>query len=122
LRVLQSDPLSAKELIEKKSAIEQSHVFNFSSSDAIAGRVARQELLRYPANYDETYLRLIANVDERAVQEVATKRWEIDNLVTVVVGDKSALHSLEQESAKENSPLFGRSIIKLGFSESIVRQ
>lgn len=122
LRVLQSSPLSAKELIEKKSAIEQSYVFNFSSSDAIAGRVARQELLRYPENYDETYLRLIANVDERAVQEVATKRWELDNLVTVVVGDKSALRSLEQESAKENSPLFGRSIIKLSFSESIVRQ
>jgi zinc protease len=122
LNVLQNQPLSAKELLEKKSAIEQSYVFNFSSSDAIAGRLARQELLRYPATYDETYLQLIADVDSDAVQSVAKGRWRVDELVTVVVGDEAARVSLEQETKVEDSPLFGINIIKLGFIESIVRQ
>lgn len=122
LKNLQSEPLSPRELSEKKSAIEQSYVFNFSSSDAIAGRTAQQELLRYPERYDETYLPAIEAVSAEDVLRVAKERWQLNDFLVVVVGDAQARASLEREIRREGSPIAGRAIIELRFDESIVRQ
>lgn len=122
LKNLQSQPLSARELSEKKSAIQQSYVFNFSSSDAIAARGAQQELLRYPAQYDETYLPAIEAVSAEDVMRVAKERWQIDEFLIVVVGDARARASLEQEVRREGSPIYGGAIMERRFDESIVRQ
>jgi zinc protease len=122
LKSLQAEPLSPRELSEKKSAIEQSYVFNFSSSDAIAGRGAQQELLHYPERYDETYLPAIEAVTADDVLRVAKQRWQIEEFLVVVVGNAQARASLEKEVLKEDSPIFEKNIIELRFDESIVRQ
>ena len=97
-------------------------MFNFSSSDAIAGRGAQQELLHYPERYDETYLPAIEAVTADDVLRVAKQRWQIEEFLVVVVGNAQARASLEKEVLKEDSPIFEKNIIELRFDESIVRQ
>lgn len=117
----QKDPTN-DELLERKAAIANSYIFNFSSADEIAGRVARQELLRYPADYDQTYLPKIESVTARAVSEVARNRWNPSKLLIVIVGNEQAYANLEAERAKSDSPLQNLPASKLRFNEAVVMQ
>jgi zinc protease len=117
----QKDPTS-EELSERKAAIANSYIFNFSSADEIAGRVARQELLHYPADYDQTYLPKIESVTARAVSEVARNRWNPSKLLIVIVGNEQALANLEAERAKTDSPLRNLPLSKPRFNETVVMQ
>jgi len=117
----QKDP-TGEELSERKAAIANSYIFNFSSADEIAGRVARQELLHYPADYDQTYLPKIESVTARAVSEVARSRWNPAKLLIVIVGNEQALANLEAERAKSDSPLRNLPLSKLRFNEAVVMQ
>lgn len=122
LKGLQSQQPLKDELLEKKSAISNSYVFNFGSIDEIAGRKARQELLSYPADYDKTYLSKIQDVTPEEVTEVAQTRWDPAEFIIVVVGNDAAYSALEQERAREGSPLHMFDVRKLGFSESLLIQ
>ncbi len=122
LEQLQEKDPGNEELSERKAAIANSYIFNFSSADEIAGRVARQELLHYPADYDQTYLPKIESVTARAVSEVARNRWNPSKLLIVIVGNEQALANLEAERAKTDSPLRNLPLSKLRFNETVVMQ
>jgi zinc protease len=119
LKVLQKEQASVEELSEKKLAISNSFVFNFSSRDEIAGRMATQELLGYPAGYDATYLKTIDSVTPGDVQSVARSRWNPAEFVIVVVGNEVAYRAMEQERSRPGSELAEFDLIKLGFGEAI---
>jgi zinc protease len=120
LEQLQRETPSMLEINEKRLAIENSYVFNFASVGDIAGRLAKQELLGYPADYDATYLSKIAQVTPSDVSKVAQERWQPDNLVAVVVGNEQAFAALERERAKPDSRLKQFSLKKVTFSEALV--
>lgn len=120
LEQLQRETPSMLEINEKRLAIENSYVFNFASVGDIAGRLAKQELLGYPADYDVTYLSKIAQVTPSDVSKVAVERWQPDKLVTVVVGNEQAFAALERERSKPDSRLKQFSLEKVSFSEALV--
>jgi len=119
LRELQSNPPTDEELSERRASIKNSYVFNFESSDAVAGRTAKLELLHFPADYDQTYLTRIEGVTPREVSEVAKNRWDISKLVTVIVGNSSAYAAIEKQVAQEGSPIYGVAVSKLSFDQAI---
>jgi predicted Zn-dependent peptidase len=120
LETLQSSIPATSELGEKKQAIANSYVFNFGSIDDIAGRMARQELLEYPNDYDNTYLSKIEAVQPQQVSEVARNRWNPAELVIVVVGNEAARDALRREQAEPDSRLHRLALTELGFDEALV--
>jgi predicted Zn-dependent peptidase len=119
LEKLQQEPPSAAEVGEKKLAIANSYVFNFGSQDEIAGRLASQELLEYPKDYDKTYLGKIQEVGPTEVQTVAASRWDPSKLVVVVVGNDASYAALERERGNPNSYLAKFDLVKLSFGETL---
>jgi zinc protease len=120
LETLQRSTPAISELSEKKQAIANSYVFNFGSIDDIAGRMARQELLEYPNDYDSTYLSKIEAVQPEQVSEVARNRWNPAELVILIVGNEAARDALRREQAEPDSRLHGLAITELGFDEALV--
>lgn len=120
LEGLQDAPPTEQEVQEKKAAIRNSFVFNFDSPEEIAGRQARLELLKYPSDYDQTYLPKIEAVTPQEVSEVARKRWDPSQFVVVVVGSEKAYQSLAQQMKEEGSPLRAFDLKKLGFESALV--
>jgi len=120
LKDLQGREPGVDELNEKKAAIENSYIFNFSSVEEIAGRIARQELLEYPADYDKTYLPRVLGVRAAGVRGVAESRWDTSKFVVVVVGNETALAELERARQIKDSPIHDLELTKLGFNEAIV--
>ncbi len=122
LKTLQQEPAPLSEIRERQAAIENSFVFNFDSVDDIAVRTAKLELLRYPADYDETYLSKIQAVDPEMVRTVALERWDPRTFVVVVVGDESAYSSLQKATENRESPLYQFGLQKLSFDRTLVMQ
>jgi zinc protease len=120
LSKLQSAPPTEEEMEEKRTAIQNSFVFNFDAIDDIAVRNARLKLLEYPADYDQTYLTKVEGVTPAAVEEVAQKRWDPKKFVIVVVGNEAAYQRLEKAMADKNNPLNPFPLVKLRFESAIV--
>ena len=120
LSKLQSAPPTEEEMEEKRTAIQNSFVFNFDAIDDIAVRNARLKLLEYPADYDQTYLTKVGGVTPAAVEEVAQKRWDPKKFVIVVVGNEAAYQRLEKAMADKNNPLNPFPLVKLRFESAIV--
>lgn len=118
---LRTEAPGASELNEKRDAIANSFVFNFSSKGEIAGRLAKHELLGYPADYDSSYLSKIAAVTSADVTKVASERWDPSKLVTVVVGNDQAYSSIERAMKEPGSRLGAFELRKLGFDEVVVK-
>ena len=122
LQSLQKTPPSESELDEKKAAVRNSYVFNFDTPADVAGRQARLELLKYPADYDQTYLPKIDAVTPQGVEEVAQNRWDPSQFVVVVVGNESAYAALSQAMQAKTGTLAAFDLKKLGFESAIVGQ
>jgi zinc protease len=120
LERLRREAPSTLELSEKREAINNSFVFNFSSKSEIAGRMARHELLGYPVDYDASYLSKIAAVTPADVTAVAAQRWDPTKLVTVVVGNEQAYRSVEQAIGASTGRLSSFELRKLGFDEAVL--
>ena len=122
LQGMQSEVPSSEEMAEKKAAIRNSFVFNFDSFDDIAVRTAQLELLRYPKDYDQTFLDKIDGVSPEQVREVAQKRWDPASFIVVVVGNETAYSELKRavEGGEPSLKAFG--LNKLGFDSAIVMQ
>ena len=122
LGTLQEELAPASEIEEKQAAIANSFVFNFDSVDDIAVRAAKLELLRYPRDYDETYLSKIKAVGPEMVRTVARDRWDPKKFVVVVVGDESAYSELKKATESATSPLYRFDVEKLSFNRTLVMQ
>jgi len=118
---LRTEAPGASELNEKRDAIANSFVFNFSSKGDIAGRLAKHELLGYPADYDASYLSKIAAVTPADVTKVASERWDPSKLVTVVVGNDQAYSSIERAMKEPGSRLGAFELRRLAFDEVVVK-
>lgn len=118
---MQQEPVAKSWLAEMQRSTRNSFVFKFDEIDKALNRVVLKEILGYPIDYDSTYVDLINQVTPADVQTVAKARWHTDQLVIVVVGDKSAYDSLNAELASSNAgPLRGYTLRKVKFDEKLV--
>lgn len=109
---IQEKPVGKDELTQVIKNIENSYVFNYDDTNAIALRKAMVELKKYPDNYEENYLQNIRKVSREDVLQVAKTRWDLNNFIILVVGAESAYTQLE-------SAFKGIKITKLKFNEKL---
>lgn len=119
---MQSALPQREEMVEKKTALANSYILNFDSTDDIAGRHAYLQLLNYPSDYDQTYLSKIQEVSPEAVEDVARNRWNPEKFVIVVVGNEQAYRSLERSLKDPAVWPYKFELNKLRFESSIVMQ
>jgi zinc protease len=84
-----------------KSAISNGYVFKFASSEKINEREALLEVLGYPKDYDDTYLKKVSKVSAEDVLKAGGHWVKPDELVIVVVGGIS-----KEKLAEELGPQF----------------
>lgn len=105
------------EVNETKDALLNSFVFKFDTSNDIVQRKAGQEVLRFPDDYDATYVEQIKSVTPQNVREVAQNRWHPGAFTIVVVGDEKAAASI---SSLLKGPLSGYKFIEVSFDETLI--
>jgi zinc protease len=117
---LQAKAPSDEEVGEKRTAVQNSYVLNFDSVDEIAVRNARLKLLKYPIDYDQTYLAKIKAVSPEEVRQVAQKRWDASQFVVVVVGNEQAYQNVQRAMDAHSGALGAFGLTKLSFESAIV--
>ncbi|NDC39374.1 MAG: insulinase family protein [Proteobacteria bacterium] len=119
LKRLQTEPVTEDELNEMKRAISNSFIFRFETTEKGVSRRASQELLGYPKDYDETYLGKIGALDPSDIQGVARRRWDLDQLVVIVVGDETAYSAVERMLKSEDAILAAAPLTRVEFREQL---
>ncbi len=92
IKRLQSEPVTANELAFAKDSTLNSFVFNFEDPAQTLSRLIRYEYYGYPADFLFTYRKQVEATTIADVQRVAQKYLKPDNLVTLVVGNQTAIN------------------------------
>lgn len=96
LESLRSGDIPQEMLDDAKRGIENSFVFKFDTVGDLVQRRALLSLLNFPETYDDTYVSKINDLTVGDVQEVANKRWDLDDLIIIVIGNDEAFRSLAE--------------------------
>jgi zinc protease len=118
LQRTQTQVVPEHSLQEAKDGIIQSQVFDFDSGFKILKRQAYLRLLHYPKDYDQSYLPGIRNVNAEDILRTSKRRWDINKLVIVVVGDPLAREALLQKTRlpQKESLLSGMKLVDAQFT------
>ncbi|RIL09525.1 MAG: hypothetical protein DCC75_06335 [Proteobacteria bacterium] len=119
LNKMQTEAPSNYELIETKQALLNSYIFGVDHPSQIVERAAQYKLLGFPDSHDQEYLNKVRDLTPEEIKQVAASRWDITQLIIVVVGNEEAYQSLSQVIQQEGSPLKGMSIRKARFTEKL---
>ena len=120
LQEMKQEPVEQEDLDTVKKSVESSFVFKVDSPEKAVGRTATLRLLDYPADYDENFLKTLAEMKPAAVQEVAQRRWDFKDFVIVVVGNKTAYTALQSLMADMPEPLQGMPYHELSFTNRLI--
>lgn len=101
LERLQTAPISAAELAYAKDSTLNSFVFNFQDPSQTLSRLLRYEYFGYPEDFIFSYREAVEAVTAADVLRVARERLKPEELVTVVVGNASAIEPTLSELAPE---------------------
>ncbi len=115
------EPVSIEELEQAKESLVNSFIFKFDSTDNLVERKASLELLGYPTDFDDLYMRSIQAMTASDVLQVAKERWDPAKFTIVVVGDKSALDQINALSLEENSVIKNKNIRIVQFNEALTK-
>lgn len=88
---LRTEPVTQKELTFAKDEVLNSFVFNFQDPGQTLSRLMRYEYYGYPADFLFRYQQGVKATTVEDVQRVAKKYLQPDKLVTLVVGNASAI-------------------------------
>ncbi|HEY9611500.1 pitrilysin family protein, partial [Allocoleopsis sp.] len=88
---LRTAPITAEELASAKDQVLNSFVFNFQDPNQTLSRLMRYEYYGYPEDFLFRYQRGVKATTIEDVQRVAQKYLQPDKLVTLVVGNASAI-------------------------------
>ncbi len=101
IKRLQSEVVTSKELAFAKDSTLNSFVFNFQDPFQTLSRLIRYEYYGYPSDFLFSYRRAVEATTAADVQRVAKKYLKPNNLVTLVVGNQTAINPpLNQLTAK----------------------
>jgi zinc protease len=96
LQKLQTTPITAEELTRAKDSVLNSFVFNFQDPSQTLSRLLWYEYYRYPQDFLFRYQKAVQSTTLADVQRVAQTELQPDKLVTLVVGNPTAIQpSLE---------------------------
>lgn len=85
-----------EELDEFKHATQHAFVFNFESPRGELYRYVSLKLLGYPQDYDSTYIPGIMRLEPHDIKSVAQRRWDLQQLVIMIVGNESLFGELQR--------------------------
>lgn len=102
---LQAEPVTSAELAFAKESVLNSFVFNFEQPSQIISRLMRYEYYGYPADFLFRYQRAVKATTAADVQRVAKKYLNPEQLVTLVVGNATAIQPPLSELAAEVIPV-----------------
>ena len=88
---LQTTPVTQKELDYAKDQVLNSFVFNFQDPGQTLSRLMRYEYYGYPADFLFRYQKAVKATTINDVQRVAQKYLQPNKIVTLVVGNASAI-------------------------------
>ena len=101
IKKLRTELVSEQELANAKESILNSFVFNFQNPSQSLSRLMRYEYFDYPEDFIFEYQDQVQNTTREDIQKVAQEYLQLDQLVTLVVGNvqamKPPLESLKQE-------------------------
>jgi zinc protease len=89
---IRTEPVKADELKRAKDSVENSFIFNFDSPDKVLNRLLKYEYFGYPKDYLFQYQKAVAATTVQDIQRAAQKNLQPDRLVTMVVGNNSAIN------------------------------
>lgn len=105
LKRVQTQPITAAELARAKESTLNSFVFNFQDPSQTLSRLMRYEYYGYPADFLFRYQKAVAATTVADVQRVAKQYLKPDNLVTLVVGNQTAIQPPLTQLAAQVTPI-----------------
>jgi zinc protease len=105
IKRIQSQPVTAEELARAKESTLNSFVFNFQDPAQTLSRLMRYEYYGYPADFLFRYQKAVAATTAVDVQRVAKQYLKPDNLVTLVVGNQTAIQPPLTQLAAQVTPI-----------------
>ncbi len=117
LKEMQSDSVTDEELDLSKKAIKNSYIFKVDTPDDAVKRYILLKLYDYPANYDEIYFDKVNQVTVEDIRKTATKHWDLNKLVIVVVGNQKAYNSFKKDLDNSEYSMYNLNIKKCSFEE-----
>ncbi|HYW20176.1 MAG TPA: pitrilysin family protein [Nodularia sp. (in: cyanobacteria)] len=91
IKRIQAQPVTAKELAFAKESTLNSFVFNFQDPAQTLSRLMRYEYYGYPPDFLFRYQKAVAATTAADVQRVAREYLKPEQLVTLVVGNQTAI-------------------------------
>lgn len=88
---LRTKPITPQELQDAKDQVLNSFVFNFQDPSQTLSRLMRYEYFGYPADFLFQYQQAVKSTTIKDVQRVAQQYLHPDKIVTLVVGNSSAI-------------------------------
>jgi predicted Zn-dependent peptidase len=89
IRRMATDPISDDEMEKAKSAIRDGFVFRFEMPQQVVNEQVNLEYYGYPKDHLDTYIDKIMAVTKEDVRRVAKQYIHPDQMIILVVGDKS---------------------------------
>ncbi len=102
---IQTQPITAQELAYAKESTLNSFVFNFQDPAQTLSRLMRYEYYGYPADFLFRYQKAVSATTGADVQRVAKQYLKPDNLVTLVVGNQTAIQPPLTQLAAQVTPI-----------------
>jgi len=105
IKRIQAQRVTAKELAFAKESTLNSFVFNFQDPSQTLSRLMRYEYYGYPADFLFRYQKAVAATTAADVQRVAKQYLKPENIVTLVVGNQTAIQPPLTQLAAKVTPI-----------------
>lgn len=105
IKRMQAQPITDEELTRAKESTLNSFVFNFQDPAQTLSRLMRYEYYSYPADFLFRYQKAVSATTAADVQRVAKQYLKPENLVTLVVGNQTAIQPPLTQLAAQVTPI-----------------
>jgi zinc protease len=105
IKRIQAQPVTPQELAFAKESTLNSFVFNFADPAQTLSRLMRYEYYGYPSDFLFRYQKAVAATTAADVQRVARKYLKPESLVTLVVGNQTAINPPLTQLATQVTPI-----------------
>ncbi|QSJ15922.1 insulinase family protein [Nostoc sp. UHCC 0702] len=105
IKRVQNQTLTAKELAFAKESTLNSFVFNFQDPSQTLSRLMRYEYYGYPADFLFRYQKAVVATTVADIQRVAKQYLKPENIVTLVVGNQTAIQPPLTQLAAKVTPI-----------------
>lgn len=91
IETVRIEPVTDQELARAKDSVLNGFIFNFQTTGQTLSRLMRYEYFGYPSDFIFTYQRNVEATTADQIQKAAQRHLKPENLVTLVVGNRSGM-------------------------------